>query len=93
MLQLCSLNHSYQFFLELWAEISRQKSLRALVDGVPTLPRPSGNSGDVPEGTLFDALVVSFEKLAERAEEMIVHSVCGEVEAGLKAHFTGNSST
>ena len=48
---------------------------------------------DVPEGTLFDALVVSFEQLAERAEELIVHSVCGEVEAGLKAHFTGSSST
>ena len=57
------------------------------------LPLPGGNGVDVPEGTLFDALVVSFEQLAERAEEMIVHSVCGEVEAGLKGHFTGSSST
>lgn len=57
------------------------------------LPSPNSDGVDVPEGTLFDALVVSFEKLAELAEEMIVHSVCGEVEAGLKAHFTGSSST
>ncbi|EPS99064.1 hypothetical protein FOMPIDRAFT_1125069 [Fomitopsis schrenkii] len=79
------------FFLELWAEIGRQKSLRSLIDGVPMLPSPKSNGTDVIEGTLFDALVISFEKLAERAEEMIVHSVCGEVEAGLKAHFTGSS--
>ncbi|TFY56888.1 hypothetical protein EVJ58_g7365 [Rhodofomes roseus] len=81
------------FFLELWAEINREAPLRSRVAGVATLPSPRGGENDEPEGTIFDALVSQYGKLGERAEDMIVHTVCGEVEAGLKAHFMGSSST
>ncbi|KAH9937391.1 TIP-1 family-domain-containing protein [Fomitopsis serialis] len=81
------------FFLELWAEINRQASLRSRVEDVATLPSPLGSNTDETEGTIFETLVGQYEKLAERAEDMIIHTICGEVEAGLKAHFTGSSST
>jgi len=81
------------FFLELWAEMNHQASLRSRVQDVATLPSPSGSETDEIEGTIFETLVSQYEKLAERAEEMIIHTICGEVEAGLKAHFTGSSST
>ncbi|KZT74918.1 hypothetical protein DAEQUDRAFT_659434 [Daedalea quercina L-15889] len=81
------------FFLELWAEINRQKSLRSHIQGITSLPSSNASGTGDEEGTIFDALVDQYGKLAERAEDIIVQSVCGEVEAGLKAHFTGSSST
>lgn len=58
-----------------------------------SLPDPKHSVTEVPEGTIFEELVVQYGKLAERAEDMIVQCVCGEIEAGLRAHFTSGSST
>ena len=81
-----------QFFLELWTEINHKASLRSRAQAVASLPDPHGGESEVPEGTIFEELVVQYGKLVERAEEMIVHTVCGEVEAGLKAHFSAGGS-
>ncbi|KAI0706059.1 RINT-1 family protein [Cytidiella melzeri] len=76
------------FFLELWAEINRKANLRSRAVAAPSLPDPKGSDEDVPEGTIFEELVVQYNKLVIRAEDLIVHTVTGEVEAGLKAHFS-----
>jgi len=81
------------FFLELWAEINRRASLRSRVQAENALPDPKGAEDEAPEGTIFEELVTQYSKLAERAEDMIVQTVCSEVEGGLRAHFTSGSST
>lgn len=82
-----------KFFLELWAEINRKASLRTRAEAVPSLPDPKPPAEeDVPEGTIFEELVTQYGKLAERAEDLIVQSVCGEVEQGFKAHYSGTAS-
>ncbi|KAI0935935.1 hypothetical protein AcW1_000312 [Taiwanofungus camphoratus] len=81
------------FFLELWTEINHRASLRSRVEAEASLPDPKHSVTEVPEGTIFEELVVQYGKLAERAEDMIVQCVCGEIEAGLRAHFTSGSST
>ncbi|KAH8100492.1 RINT-1 family protein [Cristinia sonorae] len=81
------------FFLELWAEINRKASLRTRAEASASLPDPKNSSEeDVPEGTIFEELVTQYAKLGERAEELIVQSVCGEVEQHFKAHYSGTSS-
>ncbi|THH29732.1 hypothetical protein EUX98_g4456 [Antrodiella citrinella] len=81
------------FFLELWAEINRKASLRARVESAASLPDPKGPTDEeVPEGTIFEELVIQYGTLGERAEDLIVQSVCGEVEQGFKAHYSGASS-
>ncbi|KAF9821810.1 hypothetical protein IEO21_00240 [Rhodonia placenta] len=80
------------FFLELWAEINRRASLRSRAQAAAALPDPKGGE-DAPEGTIFEELVTQYGTLAERAEDMTVQSVCSEIEAGLRAHFSGSSST
>ena len=81
-----------QFFLELWAEINHKASLRSRAQAISSLPDPHASGSEVPEGTIFEELVIQYGKLVERAEEMIVHTVCGEVEAGLRAHFSAGGS-
>lgn len=76
----------------MWAEINRKAALRSRAVAVSSLPDPKGNDDDVPEGTIFEELVVQYNKLVTRAEDLIVHTVTGEVEAGLKPHFTGGAS-
>lgn len=79
-----------QFFLELWAEISRRANLRTKAESVASLPNPNGDEDEPPEGTIFEELVRHYKDLVTRAEDMIVHSVTGEVEAGLKPHLQGS---
>ncbi|KAI0336160.1 hypothetical protein GY45DRAFT_1316243 [Cubamyces sp. BRFM 1775] len=80
------------FFLELWAEINRRANLRTKAESVPSLPNPRENEDEPPEGTIFEELVRHYHALVDRAEEMIVQCVTGEVEAGLKAHLQGGST-
>ncbi|KAJ3552815.1 hypothetical protein NM688_g3951 [Phlebia brevispora] len=80
------------FFLELWTEINHRATLRAQAEASAALPDPRGDMDSVPEGTIFEELVVQYEKLVGRAEDMIVQTVYGEVEAGLKAHFSAGGS-
>ncbi|KAI0344153.1 hypothetical protein BDW22DRAFT_1355453 [Trametopsis cervina] len=79
------------FFLELWTQISHKAALRARAIAVSSLPSPMGTTEDVPEGTIFEELVIQYTKLVTRAEDLIVQTVTGEVEAGLKSHFAGGS--
>lgn len=82
-----------QFFLELWEEINHKAALRSRAVAASSLPNPKSNVEDVPEGTIFEELVAQYSKLVVRAEDMIVHTVAGEVEAGLKTHFSGGGSS
>ncbi|KAI6133315.1 TIP-1 family-domain-containing protein [Pisolithus croceorrhizus] len=69
------------FFLELWAEINRRAYLRARVGAHPSLPEPNGWSQNVqgaPEGTIFEELIMQYAKLGLRAEDMLIHQICGE---------------
>ena len=81
-----------QFFLELWAEISHKAALRARAETTASLPHPKDTVEEVPESTIFEELVTQYGKVVGRAEDMIVHSVCHEVEAGLKQHFVNGGS-
>ncbi|KAL4068308.1 TIP-1 family-domain-containing protein [Scleroderma yunnanense] len=84
------------FFLELWAEINRRVHLRTRVEEHPSLPEPSTRTRDAqeaPEGTIFEELVIQYEKLSLRAEDMLVQQICGECEAALKPHFASLAST
>ncbi|KAF7792494.1 hypothetical protein EIP86_003535 [Pleurotus ostreatoroseus] len=80
------------FFLELWTEINHRAALRTHAEVTSSLPDPRGGPDDVPDGTIFEELVVQYGRLASRAEDMIVHTIYGEVEAGLKAHFSAGGS-
>ncbi|KAI6136895.1 TIP-1 family-domain-containing protein [Pisolithus sp. B1] len=83
------------FFLELWAEINRRAYLRARVGAHPSLPEPNGWSQNVqgaPEGTIFEELIMQYAKLGLRAEDMLIHQICGECETSLKGHFNSLAS-
>ncbi|KAI0757326.1 RINT-1 family protein [Daedaleopsis nitida] len=80
------------FFLELWAEINRRANLRTKAETIPSLPNPKVVEDEPPEGTIFEELVRHYQTLAGRAEELIVSSVAGEVESGLKGHLQGGST-
>ncbi|CCM00322.1 uncharacterized protein FIBRA_02352 [Fibroporia radiculosa] len=81
------------FFLELWTEISRRASLRSRVQAERALPDLKEGEIEAPDGIIFEELVTQYGKLVERAEDMITHSVSGEIETALKAHFSSGSST
>jgi len=81
------------FFLELWTEINHKASLRSRAESIASLPDPKGAHSDVPEGTIFEELVSQYDKLSERAEELIIQTICAEVEVGLKAHFSSGGSS
>ncbi|KAI5123752.1 hypothetical protein M0805_000343 [Coniferiporia weirii] len=72
------------FFLELWHQICEKASLRSRVEDVDALPNPNVAND---EGTIFEELVSQYNKLAERAEGMLIRQICGEVESDLKAHL------
>ncbi|RPD81666.1 hypothetical protein L226DRAFT_527933 [Lentinus tigrinus ALCF2SS1-7] len=80
------------FFLELWAEINRRANLRTKAESIPSLPKPNGTEDEPLEGTIFEELVRHYHDLVDRAEEMIVTCVSGEVESGLKPHLQGSPS-
>ena len=84
---------SLQFFLELWAEINHKAALRSRAEAVRSLPDPKTIGAEVPEGTIFEELVVQYNQLANRAEDLIIQSVCNEVEVGLKTHFISGGSS
>ncbi|KAJ7139717.1 TIP-1 family-domain-containing protein [Mycena epipterygia] len=80
------------FFLELWTEINHRASLRSQALAASSLPDPRAVGSAVPQETVFEELVAQYETLVHRAEDMIVQQVCGEVEGGLKAHFSATTS-
>ncbi|KII93691.1 hypothetical protein PLICRDRAFT_101630 [Plicaturopsis crispa FD-325 SS-3] len=80
------------FFLELWSDINRTPSLRQRAEANPLLPRPRKGDADEPEGTIFEVLVEQYTSLIERAEEMIIQQICGEIENGLRAHFAAHNT-
>lgn len=81
-----------QFFLELWSEINQQPSLRARAADNPLLPQPTVQ-GELPCNTLFERLNLQYQKVVNRAEDMIVQQTCGEVEDALKVHFSAGTSS
>jgi RAD50-interacting protein 1 len=77
-----------QFFLELWAEINRRATLRSRAEEHPSLPDPTNlDDSSMPEETIFEELVLQYGKLASRAENIMVHQICAEVEGELKKHL------
>ncbi|KAI0067928.1 hypothetical protein BV25DRAFT_1867678 [Artomyces pyxidatus] len=80
------------FFLELWAEINHKASLRARAETHPSLPDPKAVTTDAPDGTIFEELVLQYNKLVSRAEDMIVQQVSGEVEGALKPYFSNQAT-
>ena len=56
------------------------------------LPNLNSTEDEPPEGTIFEELVRHYRDLTGRAEELIVSSVTGEVESGLKPHLQGGST-
>ncbi|KAF9269945.1 RINT-1 family protein [Marasmius fiardii PR-910] len=77
------------FFLELWTEINRRAGLRAQAQANSVLPNPSTENN--PE-TIFEELIVSYQKLCQRTEDIIVQQIGAEVETSLKAHFSAITS-
>ena len=55
------------------------------MEDVASLPDPSEHTD---EGTIFEELVTQYDKLADRAESMLLKQICGEIEADLKPHLT-----
>ena len=77
-----------QFFLELWANIAADSSLRVRADEDKLMPMPPpARSGESDSGSIFDKLIEEYDALAERAEDMAFQHVCGEIEMELKVHF------
>ena len=58
----------------------RNSNLRTRAESVPSLPQPNSAEDEPPEGTIFEELVTQYEKLVGRAEDMIVHTICNEVD-------------
>ncbi|KAG7098927.1 hypothetical protein E1B28_000822 [Marasmius oreades] len=77
-------------FLELWTEINHRAGLRAQAQANSALPNPSTENN--PE-TIFEELIVSYHKLSQRTEDIIVQQISSEVEAALKVHFNAISSS
>lgn len=83
------------FFLELWAEINRRAYLRAGVSAHHSLPEPNAwpqSMQGTPEGTIFEELMTQYANLVSRAEDMLIHQICGECETSLKGHFNSLAS-
>lgn len=81
--------HPPQFFLELWQDIITNPTIRARADEnklMPTPPPPRRGS-ESNTGSIFDGLIEDYAALAERAEDMVLQHVCGEIEMELRAHF------
>ena len=78
-----------QFFLEFWQEIIANSNLRVRADEdhlMPT-PPPLARGTERDGGSIFDKLIDDYGALAERAEDMVLQHVCGEIGTELKAHF------
>lgn len=73
--------------------MNQKASLRAGVQATASLPNPKGPDTDHIDDTIFGELVVHYRKLARRAEDIVVHQICSEVESGLKAHLSSSAST
>jgi hypothetical protein len=53
---------------------------------MPTPPPPTRDT-ESDGGSIFDKLIEDYGALAERAEDMVLQHVCGEIEMELRAHF------
>ncbi|KAL5495515.1 hypothetical protein ACEPAI_978 [Sanghuangporus weigelae] len=72
------------FFLEFWQQMREDISLWNQIKSIGALPDPNVVND---EGTIFEALIFRYDKLAEHAEDLLVKQITGEVEADLKAHL------
>lgn len=72
--------------------MNQKASLRARAKANASLPNPKNPESSNTEDTIFEELIVRYRGLASRAEDIIVQQVCGEVEGGLKAHFSSSMS-
>lgn len=75
--------------MELWHDIIANSTLRVRADDdnlMPT-PPPSVHGAEADGGSIFDKLIEDYDTLAERAEDMVLQHVCGEIVMELKAHF------
>ena len=61
--------------------------MRARAESIASLPNIRTSEDEPPEGTIFEELVRHYQDLTARAEELVVSTVTGEVESGLKAHL------
>jgi len=69
-------------------EVVSDSSLRVRVDEDGLMPTPSPVRGaESGGGSIFDKLIEDYGALAGRAEDMVLHHVCGEIEMELRAHF------
>ncbi|KAF9458336.1 TIP-1 family-domain-containing protein [Collybia nuda] len=78
-------------FLELWAEIKRKPMLQSRVAAHHLLPDADSAGPGVHEDIIFDEMIAQYRRLGARAEDMIVHQVCSEIESGLKSHLGSTS--
>jgi hypothetical protein len=78
-----------QSFLELWQDIIVDSGLRVRADEdkLMPVPPPPVHGTESDGGSIFDKLIEDYVVLAERAEDMVLQHVCGEIEMELKAHF------
>ncbi|KAL7410048.1 TIP-1 family-domain-containing protein [Mrakia frigida] len=76
------------FFVQLWADINSDASLRVRTAPVEGLPALSAGGLSAIEGTIFDSQISTLGLIAARTEEMLVKHVCHEVEHELKAHLS-----
>ncbi|EGO27463.1 hypothetical protein SERLADRAFT_360180 [Serpula lacrymans var. lacrymans S7.9] len=72
------------FFLELWEEICHRAQAKG--DRHTTDDRKVEDETRLPEGTIFEELLVEYAMLVERAENMIERQICGEVEGAISAY-------
>ncbi|KAG6817637.1 hypothetical protein H0H87_006265 [Tephrocybe sp. NHM501043] len=80
------------FFVELWTEINHNLELRSRAISSSLLPDPKAKGEDLPEDTVFEELITQYERLGTRAEGMVVHQVCGEIENLLKTYLSSSAN-
>ncbi|KAF8167795.1 TIP-1 family-domain-containing protein [Crassisporium funariophilum] len=82
------------FFLQLWSEFVTDSVLHSWAETYDLLPSLTDLDAASPRETVFKEIITRYHALSVRAESMIVHLVCGEIEDGLRAHrVTTTSST
>lgn len=61
--------------------------VRADEDKLMPTPPPPTRGTESNAGSIFDKLIEDYGALTERAEDMVLEHVCGEIEMDLRAHF------
>jgi len=71
----------------MWRDIHHDPALRSHAEANSLLPSPGHEALEVPNDTIFEAVINRYTTIIIRAENMVVQQVCIEVETQLKAHF------